>query len=111
MPLQRRLIEIVFLWCLVGYPIVGIFSTIADFNNNIISIAFRIIIIMISLFLVSTAVSSGKFRFSRILTGFIILYFCRLVFDYLYQGNDYALIAIQIYLATVVIPVVAIGSY
>ncbi|MER9226855.1 O-antigen ligase family protein [Mesorhizobium sp. M0664] len=108
---RKRLIEIVLLWTLIGYPLLGIYTTVTGIDNRTVSVAVRIVVVLTSLFLIATAMSDKKFRINSLLAAFFGLYLARLVFDYAYQNNDYALVAIQFYLASVVFPAIALASY
>ncbi|RWE11765.1 MAG: O-antigen ligase domain-containing protein [Mesorhizobium sp.] len=109
--IQKRLVEIVLLWTLVGYPLMGMYTTVTGVNNNTVSIIFRAFIVLICLFLIWKAFADKKFKTNKLILVFLLLYFIRLIYDYAYQFNDYALVAVQFYLSSVVIPVIALGSY
>ncbi len=108
---QKRLVEIVLLWALIGYPLLGMYTTITGIDNRIASVTARIVVALICLFLITTSLSDGKFKIAKLLFFFLFLYLSRLIYDYAYQYNDYALVAIQVYASSVLIPAIAVGSY
>ncbi|PTE09480.1 O-antigen ligase family protein [Mesorhizobium helmanticense] len=109
--IQKRLVEIVLLWALIGYPLLGIYTTVTGIDNRAASVSVRTLIVLMSLFLIATSLSDKKFKVGKILFLFLFLYLSRLIYDYAYKYNEYALVAIQIYLSSVLIPALAVGPY
>ncbi|WP_287204133.1 hypothetical protein, partial [Mesorhizobium sp.] len=89
----------------------GMYTTVTGVDNRTVSIALRLIIAAVCLFLIAKAIVDNKFKINGLLATFLVLYLFRLVYDYAYQYNDYALVAIQYYLLSVAIPAIAVGSY
>ncbi|RWO76411.1 MAG: O-antigen ligase domain-containing protein [Mesorhizobium sp.] len=89
----------------------GIYTTVSGVDNRTVSIALRLIIAAVCVFLIAKAISDNRFKINGLFATFLILYFIRLVYEYSYQNNDYALVAIQFYLLSVAIPAIAVGSY
>jgi O-Antigen ligase len=106
--LQRNGALLVFLLCLVGYPLVGMLVTFAGLPSQVVTIPFRALVAGLSLaVIVSGLFTRLRGRLDVWLCLFLTLYLVRLLYDRSFAfipGNDEALL---FYLGTVLLPVTA----
>lgn len=99
-----------FVLSLVGYPLLGLIATLANWESTVVSIPFRAFMLLASLGIVAQAASrSPWWRHSRWLLLFWLLYVMRLLWDLLVVGLPGAAEALSVFVTITALPSVAIG--
>lgn len=99
-----------FVLSMVGYPLLGLVATLANWESTVVSIPFRAFMLLASLGIVAQAASRSQWwRHSRWLLLFWLLYLMRLLWDLLVVGVPGAAEALGVFVAVTALPSMAIG--
>jgi hypothetical protein len=93
---------------LFGYPMVGNLISVYQIDSRALSVPFRIGVVLFSLWIIAT---TGPFRIDRwrkLMLLFWFLYILRLIHDWLIPNLDGADYALEFFVATSVLPVLAL---
>ena len=108
--LQLRLTSAVLLCSLIGYPLISLFGELFGVASNTLSVSFRIFVIVISIALmIANLLYRSKTVIYFPLAIFLGLYTLRLLFDFSTNQRIDVTNPLQIFIATAVVPAVAIS--
>ncbi len=93
---------------LVGYPAIALISSAFNWNSVATSVPFRIAVIALSLWLIANTSNQQPYRGGRWLFSLGLVYLLRLVWDTWVAGIPGAQEALIFYVATVLIPAIAL---
>lgn len=93
-----------------GYPLSAAVSQLMGVESNIINLAFRVIILVLSLLLGIWSVARGQYRFDGLIMSFLTIYSIRMVSDLAYSGLPDIADDFQFYVATALVPALALGG-
>jgi O-antigen ligase len=106
---DRRALAWILALSVVGYPLVGMFGVIFGLDATLSSIPFRLFVIVMSLGVIYRAtLQRTRFNPDTLIIGFFAIYLFRLGWDVVIAGIDGATTAMVFFLATVLIPGIAL---
>lgn len=107
---HSRILSIIFALLLVGYPIVGVITSLTGSETSTYAIGFRIIIVGVSLLSICIGILRGTFRIDWLIFGFLVLYLIRLIYDYGYLGSVDIERALPFFVSSVFMPVLGLAA-
>jgi len=97
-----------FVFVITGYPAAALLSVIMNLDSTSVSIAYRMLVIFFSIWLILTSRNPERHRGGSLLAIFGICYFARLVWDWSIAQVPGSADALVFFLAVVIIPTVAL---
>lgn len=97
-------------FCVIGYPLIGIFGSLLNLDSSVLSIPFRIFVVALSIavfFL--TRSSRGWLRSQLWLLAFLAMYLIRLISDWLLVGIPGAVDALVFFIGVALLPSLALA--
>jgi O-antigen ligase len=93
---------------LFGYPIVGNLIALSQVDSRVLSIPFRIVVIVFSLWVIITTKPLRLDRWRQLMLLLWFLYILRLIHDWLFTNLEGADFALQYFVASSVFPAIAL---
>ncbi len=106
--LERALV-LLFTMSIIGYPVAGLVAVLLDLPSGYVSIPFRLLVLVCSVFLFLVAVTRSRYSwFQIILIFFLVIYLFKLVWLSINDQSAVVNKALFLYIVAVIAPVVAV---